>query len=172
MRAISTFIVLVLSTTVALAEAGRLMKVTKKRSFFPMPKEMAFVGYQPNQQEVRAIERRYHLYGPKEATSNERYRLPDPEEMDEKYQLKKMNSAFHIPIPPIRNTRTRKRAIRSSCWFQYYTMCPMESFSQKSLSEQEASSSGFTDTDSDTDTDADFTNSRITQQAVLQALGF
>ena len=156
MRGISTFFVLVLSTAVAAAEAGRLVGVTKGTTFFPMSKEMAFVGYQPNQQEGRAIERRYHLYGPKEATNNKRYRLPDPEEMDGKFQLKNINSAFHIPILPIRNTRTRKRAIRSSCWFQYYTLCPRKSSSPRRLPKEKSSG---------------YTHSRIPEQAVLQALG-
>ena len=105
-------------------------------------------------------------------SSGERYHIQDPEEMDGKYQLKDMNSAFLMPIPPVRNTMARKRAIRTSCWFQYNTMCPRNLFSQRSLSEQEASSSGFFHTDSNTDTDSDFIDSRITQRAVLQALGF
>ena len=174
MRGISTFFVLVLSTALAAAEVRRLIGGTKGSSFFPISEEMALAGkrYPPNQQEGRAMERRYQLDGPKVATSNKRYHLPDPEEMDGKFQLKDLNSALLIPIPPGSNTMARKRAIRTSCWFQYNTMCPRNLFSQRSLSEQEASSSGFFHTDSNTDTDSDFIDSRITQRAVLQALGF
>ena len=83
MRGIFTFLVLVLSTAVAAAEVRRLIGGTKGSTFFPMSKEMALAGeiYPPNQQEGRAMERRYQLDGPKEATSNKRYRLPDPEEI-------------------------------------------------------------------------------------------
>ena len=105
-------------------------------------------------------------------SSAERYHLSDQEAIDGQYQLKAINSAFLIPLPSVRNTMARKRAIRTSCWFQYNAMCPRNLFSQRSLSEKEASSSGFTHTDSNTDTDSDFIDSRITQRAVLQALGF
>ena len=158
MRGISTFSVLVLSTAVAAEGVGRLVEVTKGSSFFPMSKEMALAGesYQPNQQEGRAMGRRYQLDGPKEATSNKRYRLPDPEEMDGKYQLKNMNSASLIPIPPVRNSMATKRAIRRSCWFQYYTWCPRKSSSPRRLPREESSG---------------YTQPRIPEQAVLQVLG-
>ena len=104
------------------------------------------------------MDRRYQLNnGPKEASSNKRYRLQDPKEIDRKYQLKDMNRAFLIHIPPSRNTMTRRRGIKGSCWFQYYTKCPRKSSRPRSLPQEE--SSGFTD-------------SMIIQQAVLQALGF
>ena len=162
MRGISTIFVLVLSTAVAAEVVGRLVEVTKGSSFFPMSKEMALAGeiYPPNQQEGRANGRRYQLDGPKEATSNKRYRLPDPEEMVRKYQLKNMNSASLIPIPvgipPVRITMATKRALRSSCWFQYYTLCPRKSSSPRRLPKEESSGS---------------THPRIPEQALLQALG-
>ena len=135
MRGISTFFVLVLSTALAAAEVRRLIGGNKESSFFPISEEMALAGkrYPPNQQEGRAMERRYQLDGPKVATSNERYHLPDPEEIDGKYQRKNTNSALLIPIPSGRNTMATKRAIRRSCWFQYYTLCPRKSSSPRRL---------------------------------------
>ena len=186
MRGISICFVVVMSTTVSSAEVGRLMGVTKRSSLFPISKEMALGGeryqlndqeerrihrryqlndqedramdrrYQLNNQEDRKMDRRYHLDDPQKATSNKRYRLEDPEEIDGKYQLKDMNSLFLIHIPSRRKTMARKRANIRSCWFQYYTKCPRESFSPKSL--PPGVSSGFT-------------SYWIIQRAVLQALG-
>ena len=150
MRGISTIFVLVLSTAVAAEGVGRLVEVTKGSSF------LAGESYQPNQQEGRAMGRRYQLDGPKEATSNKRYLLPDPEEMDRKFQLKNMNSALLIPIPSVRNSMATKRTIRRSCWFQYYTWCPRKSSSPRRLPREESSG---------------YTQPRISEQAVLQALG-
>ena len=133
MRARSSLFVLVLISAVAAEEAGRLVRVTKRASFFPISKEMALAGgrYKLIQQKDRPMDGKDQLDGPKEAASNERSHLPDPEEMDEKFQLKDMNSAFLIHIPAGRNSVARKRAIRRSCWFQYYTKCPRESSSPR-----------------------------------------
>ena len=147
------------STAVAAAQVERRIGVPKGNSFFPISKEIALAGerYQLNDQEDRAMDRRYQLNGPKEQNSNKRYRLQDPEDIDGKYQLQDMNSAFLIHIPPSRNTMTRKRGIIRSCWFLHFTKCPRESSRPRSLPQEE--SSGFTD-------------SMIIKQAVLQALGF
>ena len=159
MRGISTIFVLALSTAVAAALVGRLVGVTKRSILFPMTKGMAIEEerFQPNQQEGMAMEMRYKPDGLKEESSINKYYLPAPNEMDGKYQLKEKNSAFLIHILSSRNTVAMKRAIPSSCWFQYYTSCPRKSSSQGSLSKKEY---------------YDLTKSMIIQRAVLQALGF
>ena len=148
-----------MALALAVQEAGRLIRVTKRSNEFPASKAIPSAGdrYQLNHQEGRKMDRRYQHNGPKEATSNIRYHLQDPEEIDGKYQLKDKNSAFLIHIPSGKNTMTRKLAIRRSCWFQYYTKCPRESSRPRSLPQEK--SAGIPDT-------------RITQRAVLQALGF
>ena len=181
------------SQAVAAEEAGRLVRINKRSSFFPMSKEMALAGrrYKLLQQEDRPMDEIDQLDSPKEAASNERYRLQGPEEMDEKYQLKDMNSAFLIHMPAGRNSVARKRAIRRSCWFQYYTKCPRETSSPRSLQSsssrsiksssptriqssspsriQSSSPRSFPQEESSF---SGFTDSKITQRAVLQALGF
>ena len=82
MKGMAICFVVVMNTALAAAQVGRLIGVSKRSIFSPVSQEMALAGeiYPPNQQEGRAMERRYQLDGPKEATSNKRYRLPDPEE--------------------------------------------------------------------------------------------
>ena len=159
MSGVSICFVLALSTAVAAAQVGRLVKVTQRNSLFIMSKEMALgkERVQPNQDKGRAIERRYDLDGLKEASRNKRYHLPAQNEMDRKYQLKGSNNAFLIRISAGWNTMALKHPIPRSCWCLHYTKCPRKSSRPRSLPQEEYS--GFTD-------------SMIIQQAVLQALGF
>ena len=74
-----------------------------------------------------------------------------------------MNSAFLIHIPSGNNTMVRKRAIRRSCWFQYYTKCPRESSSSRESSSKRAQAESSS---------SDNTDSMITLRALLWAHSF